>query len=43
LEDNEIIPQYTMSGSPAINGVAERHNRTLMEREVEVEMGEIMN
>ena len=25
------MPQYTMSGSPAMNGVAERRNRTLME------------
>jgi transposase InsO family protein len=31
LEDNGIVPQYTMSGSPAMNGVAERRNRTLME------------
>jgi GAG-pre-integrase domain/Integrase core domain len=31
LEDNEIVPQYTMSGSPAMNDVAERRNRTLME------------
>jgi hypothetical protein len=31
LEDNLIVPQYTMSGSPAMNGIVERHNRTLME------------
>jgi transposase InsO family protein len=31
LEDNGIVSQYTMSGSPAMNGVAERRNRTLME------------
>jgi transposase InsO family protein len=31
LEDNGIVPQYIMSGSPAMNSVAERHNRTLME------------
>jgi transposase InsO family protein len=31
LEDDEIVPQYTMSGSPAMNSVAERCNRTLME------------
>jgi Integrase core domain len=31
LEDNGIVPQYTMPGSPAMNGVAERRNRTLME------------
>jgi transposase InsO family protein len=31
LEDNGIVPQYTMSGSPAMNGVVERRNRTLME------------
>jgi Integrase core domain len=31
LEDDEIVPQYTMSGSPAMNSVAERRNRTLME------------
>jgi transposase InsO family protein len=31
LEDNEIMPQYTMLGSPTMNGVAERLNRTLME------------
>jgi hypothetical protein len=31
LEDNGIVPQYTISSSPAMNGVAERHNRTLME------------
>jgi transposase InsO family protein len=31
LKDNGIVPQYTMSGSPAMNDVAERRNRTLME------------
>jgi GAG-pre-integrase domain/Integrase core domain len=31
LEDNGIVPQYTMSGSPTMNSVAERRNRTLME------------
>jgi transposase InsO family protein len=31
LEDNGIMPQYTMSGSSTMNGVAERRNRTLME------------
>jgi transposase InsO family protein len=31
LEDNGIVPQYIMSGSPTMNGVAERRNRTLME------------
>ena len=31
LEENGIVPQYTMPGSPAMNGVAERRNRTLME------------
>jgi transposase InsO family protein len=31
LEDNGIVPQYTMPDSPAMNGVAERRNRTLME------------
>jgi transposase InsO family protein len=30
LKDNEIVPQYIMSGSPAMNDVAERRNRTLM-------------
>jgi transposase InsO family protein len=30
LEDDGIVPQYTMSGSPEMNGVAERRNRTLM-------------
>jgi Integrase core domain len=30
LEDNGIVPQYTMSGSLTMNGVAERRNRTLM-------------
>jgi transposase InsO family protein len=31
LEDNGIVPQYTMPGSPTMNGVVERRNRTLME------------
>jgi transposase InsO family protein len=31
FEDNGIVPQYIMSSSPAMNGVAERRNRTLME------------
>jgi transposase InsO family protein len=31
LEDNGIVPQYTMLGSPAMNSVTERRNRTLME------------
>jgi transposase InsO family protein len=26
LEDNGIVPQYTISGSPTMNGVAERRN-----------------
>ena len=26
-----IVPQYTMSGSPWMNGVVERRNRTLLE------------
>jgi transposase InsO family protein len=29
LEESGIVPQYTMPGSPAMNGVAERRNRTL--------------
>ena len=29
LEECGIVPQYTMSGSPSMNGVAERRNRTL--------------
>ena len=31
LEENGIVPQYTLLGLPAMNGVAERCNRTLME------------
>ncbi|RVX15039.1 Retrovirus-related Pol polyprotein from transposon TNT 1-94 [Vitis vinifera] len=31
LQDNGIVAQYTMPGSPEQNGVAERRNRTLME------------
>jgi len=29
LEKCGIVPQYTMSGSPSMNGVVERRNRTL--------------
>ena len=29
LEECGIVPQYTMSGSPSMNGLAERRNRTL--------------
>jgi len=29
LEECGIVPQYTMPGSPTMNGVAERRNRTL--------------
>ena len=29
LEEYGIVPQYTMPGSPNMNGVAERRNRTL--------------
>ena len=28
LEKCSIVPQYTMSGSPAMNGVTKRRNRT---------------
>ncbi|KAL4363863.1 hypothetical protein GQ457_04G012690 [Hibiscus cannabinus] len=31
LQDNSIVGQYTMPGSPDQNGVAERRNRTLMD------------
>ncbi|KAL4340139.1 hypothetical protein GQ457_08G024220 [Hibiscus cannabinus] len=31
LQDNGIVGQYTMPGSPDQNGVAERRNRTLMD------------
>ena len=31
LQDNGIVAQYTMLGSPEQNGVVERRNRTLME------------
>ncbi|CAH9087614.1 unnamed protein product, partial [Cuscuta europaea] len=31
LEECGIVPQYTMPGSPSMNGVAERRNRTLKE------------
>ncbi|GJR61812.1 putative RNA-directed DNA polymerase [Tanacetum coccineum] len=30
-KDHEIINQYTMSGTPQQNGVAERRNRTLID------------
>lgn len=33
LEECGIISQYTMPGTPELNGVAERHNRTLMDME----------
>jgi transposase InsO family protein len=31
LQEHGIVAQYTMSGTPDQNGVAERHNRTLMD------------
>ena len=31
LQDNGTVARYTMFGSPKQNGVAERHNHTLME------------
>ena len=31
LQENEIVAQYTMSGSPDHNGVTERRNQTLMD------------
>ena len=31
LQENGIVSQYTMSGSPDQNGVAKRRNRTLMD------------
>ena len=31
LQDNEIVVQCTMSGSPDQNGVAERKNQTLID------------
>jgi transposase InsO family protein len=31
LEECGIVPQYTMPGSPTMNGVSERRNRTLKE------------
>ena len=31
LKDFGIVAQFTMPGSPEQNGIAERHNRTLME------------
>ncbi|RVW74320.1 Retrovirus-related Pol polyprotein from transposon TNT 1-94 [Vitis vinifera] len=35
LEECGIVPQYTMPGSPSMNGVAERRNRTLKDMDVE--------
>ncbi|KAL4320124.1 hypothetical protein GQ457_18G006850 [Hibiscus cannabinus] len=35
LEECGIVPQYSMSGSPSMNGVAERRNRTLKDMDVE--------
>ncbi|RVW76784.1 Retrovirus-related Pol polyprotein from transposon TNT 1-94 [Vitis vinifera] len=35
LEECGIVPQYTMLGSPSMNGVAERRNRTLKDMDVE--------
>jgi hypothetical protein len=31
LQENGIVTQYSMSGDPQQNGVAERHNHTLMD------------
>ena len=31
LQENWIVAQYTMSGSPDQNGIKERRNRTLMD------------
>ena len=31
LEQSEIVPQYTMSGTPSMNDIAERRNRTLQD------------
>jgi hypothetical protein len=31
LQENDIVTQYSMSADPQQNGVAERHNRTLMD------------
>jgi hypothetical protein len=31
LEENRIVPQYIMLGSPAMNEVTKRYNHTLME------------
>lgn len=31
LEECGIVPQYTMPGTPSMNGVAERRNRTLLD------------
>ena len=33
LEECGIVPQYTMPGSPSMNGVAERRNKTLKDME----------
>ena len=32
LEEYEIVPHYTMSGSPNMNGVVERRNMILKDR-----------
>ena len=39
LQDNGIVAQYTMPGSPEQNGEAERRNRTLMEMKGSMMMG----
>lgn len=31
LQESGIVPQYTMPGSPSMNGVSERRNRTLLD------------
>ena len=31
LQEHEIVAQYTMSGSPDQNGIAERRNQTLLD------------
>jgi transposase InsO family protein len=31
LQENGIVNQYSMSGNPKQNGVAKRHNRTLID------------
>ncbi|XP_028193225.1 uncharacterized protein LOC114378814 [Glycine soja] len=35
LKECGIVPQYTMSGKPSMNGVAKRRNRTIKDMEVE--------